>query len=1057
VAGFRPVDPKQSFPALEERVLERWRERDVFARSLANRDGAPLWSFYEGPPTANGRPGSHHVLARVFKDIYPRFRTMTGHQVPRKAGWDCHGLPVELEVERELGITSKEEIEEFGIAEFNARCRESVFRYVEDWNRLTERIGFWLDLDDPYVTMTNEYIESVWWALRRMWDEGRLYEDYKVVPYCPRDGTALSSHEVALGYHDVEDPAVYVKLPVRNPEGPLEPGDQLLVWTTTPWTLITNAAVAAGSEIEYVRARAGDEVFVMARDRVEHVLGEEAEVLAHFPGEAISGVSYEPPFDYITDYGPRGHTVLLADFVTTDEGTGLVHTAIAFGEDDFRLGEQYGITLQNPVDLRGRFDERIPDFQGQFVKDADPAIVEALEEKGKLLRAEAYLHAYPHCWRCDTPLLYYAKASWYVKTTEVRDRMLAANEEIGWHPEHIKHGRFGKWLEGNVDWALSRDRYWGTPLPIWECDQDDCEESFCAGSIADLREKGAEVPDDLHRPYIDEASFGCEREGCDGTMRRVDSVIDTWFDSGSMPWAQYHYPFENEDLFKERFPADFICEAIDQTRGWFYTLLAESVLLFDTSSFRNVVCLGLILDPEGKKMSKSIGNVVEPWDVIERHGADAFRWYYFASQQPWSGYRFSVDTVGDAVRHFLLTLWNTYSFWVLYANSEGLEPEALGQVWSSGRRGEGSSSELDRWALSRLQHTIAEVREQMDGFDCTSAARAIADYSEELSNWYVRLSRRRFWDGEETAFATLRHCLITLVTLLAPFTPFLADEIYTNLAVGTDEDAFGDCPDSVHLCDFPDVDESLIDPQLEAGMEAVRRTVELGRAARSQAKLKLRQPLRKAVVVASDAERAAIERLADVVASELNVKELDFVHTEAELVSYRVKPNYRSLGPRFGKNMPQVAAAVEALDAAGVADQLEAGAEVGIAIDGKEHTLTADDITMVMEPLEGYQVEAEAGHAVALELDLDDDLRREGLAREVVRAVQEARKQAGLEVSDRISLELGGDDELLAAAREHESYIAGETLATSVGYGADGAGEKATIEGRELRIGLSKA
>jgi isoleucyl-tRNA synthetase len=1057
VAGFRPVDPKQSFPALEERVLERWRERDVFARSLANRDGAPLWSFYEGPPTANGRPGSHHVLARVFKDIYPRFRTMTGHQVPRKAGWDCHGLPVELEVERELGITSKEEIEEFGIAEFNARCRESVFRYVEDWNRLTERIGFWLDLDDPYVTMTNEYIESVWWALRRMWDEGRLYEDYKVVPFCPRDGTALSSHEVALGYHDVEDPAVYVKLPVRDPKGPLEPGDQLLVWTTTPWTLITNAAVAAGSEIEYVRARAGDEVFVMARDRVEHVLGEEAEVLAHFPGEAISGVSYEPPFDYITDYGPRGHTVLLADFVTTDEGTGLVHTAIAFGEDDFRLGEQYGITLQNPVDLRGRFDERIPDFQGQFVKDADPAIVEALEEKGKLLRAEAYLHAYPHCWRCDTPLLYYAKASWYVKTTEVRDRMLAANEEIGWHPEHIKHGRFGKWLEGNVDWALSRDRYWGTPLPIWECDQDDCEESFCAGSIADLREKGAEVPDDLHRPYIDEASFGCEREGCDGTMRRVDSVIDTWFDSGSMPWAQYHYPFENEELFKERFPADFICEAIDQTRGWFYTLLAESVLLFDTSSFRNVVCLGLILDPEGKKMSKSIGNVVEPWDVIERHGADAFRWYYFASQQPWSGYRFSVDTVGDAVRHFLLTLWNTYSFWVLYANSEGLEPEALGQVWSSGRRGEGSSSELDRWALSRLQHTIAEVREQMDGFDCTSAARAIADYSEELSNWYVRLSRRRFWDGEETAFATLRHCLITLVTLLAPFTPFLADEIYTNLAVGTDEDAFGDCPDSVHLCDFPDVDENLIDPQLEAGMEAVRRTVELGRAARSQAKLKLRQPLRKAVVVASDAERAAIERLADVVASELNVKELDFVHTEAELVSYRVKPNYRSLGPRFGKNMPQVAAAVEALDAAGVADQLEAGAEVGIAIDGKEHTLTADDITMVMEPLEGYQVEAEAGHAVALELDLDDDLRREGLAREVVRAVQEARKQAGLEVSDRISLELGGDDELLAAAREHESYIAGETLATSVGYGADGAGEKATIEGRELRIGLSKA
>ena len=1057
MAGFRPVDPKQSFPELEERILERWRERDVFHRSLVNRESAPLWGFYEGPPTANGRPGSHHVLSRVFKDIYPRYRTMTGHYVPRKAGWDCHGLPVELEIEKELGITSKEEIDAYGIAEFNARCRESVFRYVEDWNRLTERIGFWLDLDDPYVTMQNDYIESVWWALRRMWDDGRLYEDYKVVPYCPRDGTALSSHEVALGYHDVEDPAVYVRLAVRDPKGPLEPGDRLLIWTTTPWTLITNAAVAAGAEIEYVRVRVQDEVLVMARDRVEHVLGEGAEVLATFPGEAIAGASYEPPFDYITDYGPRGHTVLMADFVTTDEGTGLVHTAIAFGEDDFRLGEEYGITLQNPVDLRGRFDERITDFAGRQVKEADPDIVKALDERGKLFRAESYLHAYPHCWRCDTPLLYYAKASWYVKTTDVRDRMLAANEEIGWHPEHIKHGRFGKWLEGNVDWALSRDRYWGTPLPIWECDSEDCDENFCAGSIADLRERGTEVPDDLHRPYIDDATFACEREGCDGTMRRVDSVIDTWFDSGSMPWAQYHYPFENTELFEQRFPADFICEAIDQTRGWFYTLLAESVLLFDTSSYRNVVCLGLILDPEGKKMSKSIGNVVEPWDVIARHGADAFRWYYFASQQPWAGYRFSVDTVGEAVRHFLLTLWNTYSFWVLYANAEGFEPEALAQAWSSGGRDQGSSGELDRWALSRLQHTIAEVREQMDGFDCTSAARAISDYSEELSNWYVRLSRRRFWDGDETAFATLRHCLITLVTLLAPFTPFLADEIYTNLAVGTDEDAFGDCPDSVHLCDFPDVDESLIDPQLEAGMDAVRRTVELGRAARAQAKVKLRQPLRKAVVVASDAERAAIERLAEVVASELNVKELDFVHTEAELVSYRVKPNYRSLGPRFGKNMPQVAAAVEALDAAAVADALERGEEVGITVDGKDHTLTADDLSLVMEPLEGYQLEAEAGHAVALELDLDDELLREGLAREVVRAVQEARKQAGLEVSDRISLELAGDDELLAVAREHEAYIAGETLATSVGYDADGAGEKATIDGRELRIAVTKA
>jgi isoleucyl-tRNA synthetase len=1064
MAGFRAVDPKQSFPELEERVLEGWRKRDVFARQIAQREGAPLWSFNEGPPTANGRPGSHHVLSRVFKDIYPRYRAMTGHRVPRKAGWDCHGLPVELEVERELGIASKEEIEVYGVAEFNARCRESVFRYVEDWNRLTERIGFWIDLDDPYVTMESDYIESVWWALRRIWDDDRLYEAHKVVPYCTRDGTALSSHEVALGYHDVEDPSVYVKLPIREPaasdqipESPLEPEDQLLVWTTTPWTLISNAAVAAGSEIDYVRARLDGEVFVLARDRVEHALGEGAEVLAHFPGEAIAGTSYEPPFDYITDYGPRGHTVLLADFVSTDEGTGLVHTAIAFGEDDFRLGEQYGITLQNPVTLDGTFDERITDFASLGVREANPRIIEALEKKGRLLRAETYLHAYPHCWRCDTPLIYYAKSNWYVATTQVRDRMLAANEEIGWHPEHIKHGRFGKWLEGNVDWALSRDRYWGTPLPIWECQAEDCEGRFCAGSIQELRDRGAEVPDDLHRPHIDDVVLPCDREGCEGEMRRVLAVIDAWFDSGSMPWAQFHYPFENQELFEERFPADFICEAIDQTRGWFYTLLAEAVLLFDTSSYRNVVCLGLILDPEGQKMSKSRGNVVEPWDVISRHGADAFRWYYFVSQQPWTGYRFSVDTVGEAVRQFLLTLWNTYSFWVLYANTEKLDPAELGPpAPQQGGDGDSASGELDRWALSRLQRTVATVRERMDNFDCTAAGRAIADYSEELSNWYVRLSRRRYWEGDPAAFATLRHCLVEVAKLLAPLTPFLADEIYSNL-VGGEAEAFGEAPDSVHLADFPEPAEALIDDELEAGMGAVRRTVELGRAARAQAKVKVRQPLRKAVVVASDAERAAIERLSDVVASELNVKEIEFVQEEAELVSYQVKPNYRALGPRFGKHMPQVAAAVEALDADGVAQRMEQGAEVGISVDGKEHVLSADDINLVMEPLEGYEVEAEAGHAVALSLEIDDELRTEGLAREIVHAVQNARREAGLDVSDRIELSLGGDEELLGAARSHENYITGETLATSVSYDGDSAGQRATVEGRELVIGVSRA
>jgi isoleucyl-tRNA synthetase len=1066
MSGFLPVDPKQSFPELEQWVLERWRARDVFHRSLAQREGAPTWSFYEGPPTANGRPGSHHVLSRVFKDIYPRYRTMCGYRVPRKAGWDCHGLPVELEVERQLGLSNKHQIETYGIAEFNRRCRESVFTYVEDWNRLTARIGFWLDLDDPYLTLTNEYIESVWWSLRRIWDDGRLYQGHKVVPYCPRCGTALSSHEVALGYHDVEDPSVYVKLPLREPtpsdripESPLEPGDQLLVWTTTPWTLISNAAVAVGPEIEYARARLGDEVFVLAASLVEKVLGEGAEILARFPGSALADSSYIPPFDYLTEFGPRGHTVLEADFVSTDEGTGIVHTSIAFGEDDFRLGQQYGIPINNPVTPDGTFDERITDFAGRFVKDADPDIIEALRQRGRLLRAETYLHAYPHCWRCDTPLLYYAKSSWYLATSQVKDHLLANNETIGWHPEHIKHGRFGKWLENNVDWALSRERYWGTPLPIWECGDRECGERFCAGSLDDLRGRGGEVPKDLHRPYIDEVTLRCE--ACGGEMGRVPEVIDAWYDSGAMPFAQFHYPFEGEELFEERFPADFICEAIDQTRGWFYSLLAVSTLLFDTSSYRNVVCLGLILDPEGQKMSKSRGNVVEPEEVISTHGADAMRWYYFTSQQPWAGYRFSVDTVGESVRQFMLQLWNTYSFWVLYANAEGLEPADFDESLVIGPSLEGiadGGADLDRWVLSRLQRTIEVVRERLDDFDSTASGRAIADFVDELSNWYVRLSRRRFWEGERAAFATLRHCLLETAALLAPFVPFLADDIHCNLAGGIDEE-FAKLPDSVHLRDFPEPAAVLVDEQLEADMEAVRRTVELGRAARAQAKVKMRQPLRRAVVVATDEEREAIERRADLVTAELNVKQLDFVSEEAELVSYQVKPNYRSLGPRFGKQMPQVAAAVQALDPARVSRALGEGAEVGINVDGHDHSIGPGDVTLVLQPLDGYQVEAEAGHAVALSLELDLELEREGLAREIVHAVQNARREAGLAVTDRIELRLSGDPELIEAAREHEAYIAGETLAVSVSYDDDArvAGAAALIDGRELRIAVEKA
>ncbi len=1054
MAGFRPVDARQSFPELEERILARWREADVFRRSLEQREGAEIWSFYEGPPTANGRPGSHHVLSRVFKDVYPRYRAMCGYRVPRKAGWDCHGLPVELEVEKQLGISSKQEIEEYGIDKFNERCRESVFEYVEEWNRLTERIGFWIDLDDPYVTLENEYIESVWWSLKRLWDEERLYEGHKVVPYCPRCGTALSSHEVALGYEDIEDPSIYVRFPLLG-EGGDEAGESLLVWTTTPWTLPGNVAVAVAPGVTYVKARVEDEIVVLAEPLVERVLGEGAKIVERLEGAELVGRVYRGPVFELEEAPANAFTVIAGDFVTTEDGTGLVHVAPAFGEDDYAVAAASGIfdptehaTLFNPVTLDGRFDRRVSGFEGRFVKDPEVtrALIDDLDRRGLLFREQVYEHAYPHCWRCGTPLLYYAKSSWYVATSQVRERLLSNNQTIGWHPEHIRDGRFGKWLENNVDWALSRDRYWGTPLPIWRCSSGECGEVFCAGSVEELRERArGEVPDDLHRPHIDEVTLDCG--ACGGEMKRVESVIDTWYDSGAMPFAQFHYPFENEELFEERFPADFICEAIDQTRGWFYTLLAESTLLFDTSSYRNCVCLGLILDPEGQKMSKSKGNVVEPWDVISAHGADAFRWYYLTAQQPWSGYRFSVDTVGESVRQFLLTLWNTYSFWVLYANAEDLGPTDF-------RVAPEAVDDLDRWALSKLQSTIAVVRDRMDAFDCTAAGRAIAEYVEELSNWYVRLSRRRFWEGDRAAFATLRHCLLEVAALLAPFTPFLAEEIHLNLAGGEAEE-WGGAPDSVHLRDFPEPAAALADADLEAAMDAVRLTVELGRAARAQAKAKVRQPLRRAVIVANDAEREAISARADLVTAELNVKELDFVSEEADLVSYAVKPNYRSLGPRFGKRMPQVAAAVEALDPVHVAKVMADGGEIGINVDGDEHTIGTEEITLALQPLEGYEVEAEAGHAVALQLELDDELIREGLAREIVHAVQNARKAAGLDISDRISLGLGGDDELLSAAREHEDYVAGEVLATSVTYEAPNT-PAVRVDGRDLHISVTR-
>jgi isoleucyl-tRNA synthetase len=1029
----RPIEPGISFPKLEEAVLERWRERDVFAESVRRRDGAPPWVFYEGPPTANGPPGSHHVLSRVFKDIFPRYKTMCGHYVERKGGWDCHGLAVELAVEAELGFTSKSDIERFGIAEFNAVCRERVLSHVAEWNRLTERIGFWVDLDHAYRTLDADYVESVWWALKTIHDRGLLYEKLKVVPYCPRDETTLSSHELGQPdvYRDVIDPSVYVRFPVTEAAGAARAGDELLIWTTTPWTLVSNAAVAVDPDLTYVRARKDGHSFILAAALVERVLGEEAEITDRFPGRELVGTRYRPPFDFIpgSEYGEKGHSVLPADFVTDEDGTGLVHTAVAFGEDDFRLGEEQGLRVINPVRPDGTYDERIGPYAGRWVKDADPDLVEDLRARDRLLRAESYEHSYPHCWRCGTPLLYYAKPSWYIATSERKDHLLAANETVNWYPQHIKHGRFGNWLENNVDWALSRERYWGTPLPVWRCPAG---HTRVVGSFSELRDLSGVELADPHRPFVDEVSFPCPE--CGEAMQRVPEVIDVWFDSGSMPFAQLHAPHENLESFEQRFPADFICEALDQTRGWFYSLLAISTLLYDESAYRNVVCLGLLLDEQGRKMSKSVGNTVEPWEVIDRFGADAFRWYLFTSKYPWDGYRFSLETIGEAVKQFMLKLWNTYSFYVLYANANSVDPAAPGEL-----------TELDRWAHSRLQATVATVRERLDDFDTTAAGRAIQEYVEELSNWYVR-RRRRFWDGDPGAFVTLRTALITLSQLLAPFTPFLADEIYDNLD--------GSEP-SVHLTDFPVPGER--DHALEEAMAVARQAVRLGLSARAQAGVKVRQPLRAAAIVATGSERSAIERFADLVREELNVHELRFVEQADELSELEVKPNYRTLGPRFGKQMPLVAAAVAGLDPEHVSEALRTCRHLAITVGGKDHEISADDLLVSMKPLEGYQLEREGSHAVALELEVDIELQIEGWAREVVHAVQAARREAGLDISDRIALTLAGDEDLIGAARAYQDYIAAETLATQVSYESLDGAEPVTIDGRELRVGVALA
>ena len=1023
---FRPVDTRQSFPQMEEEILRFWKEHDIFAKSVQQRPLERPYIFYEGPPTANARPGVHHVLSRAFKDLFPRYKTMRGYRVERKAGWDTHGLPVELEVERELGIKSKTEIEEYGIEEFNRRCRESVFRYVKEWEALTERIGFWVDLQNAYITYDNAYIESVWWIVKRLWDRDLLYLDYRSTPHCPRCGTSLSDGEVALGYReDTPDPSVYIKFRLTEEEAARLAGGggpvYLVAWTTTPWTLPGNTALAVQPYAEYSVVDVDGERLVLATALLDAALPEGYTVVGSLQGKDLVGCHYQPLYNPLAWGVPamwfdlaqggrlvpvqdpaqveRAYSVIAGDYVSLEDGTGIVHIAPAFGGEDFEIGKQLGLLFLQPVDLRGRMAEGSP-WAGQFVKDADALITEDLVGRGLMLRHEMIKHTYPFCWRCDTPLLYYAKPTWYVRTTAVKESLIAGNEKINWYPDHIKHGRFGDWLRNNVDWALSRERYWGTPLPIWQCEA--CAARTCVGSRAELRERAvdpaaAEAIEDLHRPYIDRIELRCS--DCAGAMRRLPEVMDCWFDSGAMPYAQWHYPFQNGETFSRSFPADFICEAVDQTRGWFYTLHAEAVLLHATGAvpenlcFRNVICLGHIQDEKGRKMSKSLGNAIEPETVIAVTGADALRWYLYTATRPGEARRFSSQLVSESLRRFLLTLWNTYGFFVTYANLDGFDPMRTGKDEGTEAK-DGARSALDRWVLSELNALVQRVTDHLEEYDPTTAGRAIQDFVDDLSNWYVRRSRRRFWRGDLdadklAAYQTLYTCLVTLAKLLAPFTPFVAEAIYQNLVRSVD----GEAPESVHLASWPEVDPSHIDQNLMEDTRLVMRIVSLGRAARSKAGIKVRQPLARVVVKPRYAsEAASLKRLEDQLLDELNVKALAIADADAD----------------FG----------------------------GLA--------TASD---------------DAGYLVGLDTSITPELADEGLARELVHRIQNLRKAAGLQIADRIVVYHRGWDRLGTVFARHGNYVRAETLAEDLVEGAPPPGaysEEQKVDGASVTLAVRK-
>ena len=1012
---YRQVPAQVDLPALEHAVLDFWRENKVFDKSLDQSEGRPEWVFYEGPPTANGMPGAHHIEARVFKDVFPRFRTMRGYHVARKAGWDCHGLPVELAVEKELGFTGKKDIEAYGIAEFNAKCRESVTRHTDAFSELTTRMGFWTDLDNAYRTMNPEYIDSVWWSLKEIFGKGLLVQDYRVAPWCPRDQTGLSDHELAQGYETIVDPSVFVRFPLTS--GPLAGEAALLVWTTTPWTLVSNTAVAAHPDVTYVVATDGEEKLVVAEPLLEKALDEGWEATGEsFTGREMERWTYERPFSLI-DFpsagdasdgsGPaRAHFVVNAEYVTTEDGTGLVHQSPAFGEDDLKVCRAYGLPVVNPIRPDGTFEADIPLVGGVFFKKADEALTEDLRERGLLFRHVPYEHSYPHCWRCHTALLYYAQPSWYIRTTAIKDRLLDENEKTNWFPDSVKHGRYGDWLNNNVDWALSRNRYWGTPLPIWRCEDNHLT---CVGSRAELSElTGTDQSGlDPHRPYIDAVTFPCP--DCGQTATRVPEVIDAWYDSGSMPFAQWGYPYKNKDLFEKRYPAQFISEAIDQTRGWFYTLMAVGTLVFDKSSYENVVCLGHILAEDGRKMSKHLGNILQPIPLMDQHGADAVRWFMAAGGSPWAARRVGHGTIQEVVRKTLLTYWNTVAFQALYARTSNWAP-------SEADPAPADRPLLDRWLLSELHALVDQTTQAMEAYDTQRTGKLLSAFVDDLSNWYVRRSRRRFWQGDKAALRTLHDVVETVTRLMAPLTPFITERVWQDMVVPVTPDA----PESVHLADWPKADLPSIDPTLSRQMTLVRRLVELGRATRAESGVKTRQPLSRALIAATGFE-ALSDELRGQITEELNVSSLATLsEVGGSLVDTTAKANFRALGKRFGKGVQAVARAVADADAAALSAALRDGT-ASVTVEGETVSLAPDEVIITETPREGWSVASDSGATVALDLEITPELRRAGLARDVIRLIQEARKNSGLDVADRIAVRWtttsGATTEALTRAR----------------------------------------